>query len=375
MTFAPVSRDEIIEAFRVRNPEHLARLRARANQVRAERVGEMVHLRGLIEISNHCCRNCLYCGVRAERREIVRYRMTIDEILSAAAKAVEYGYGTVVLQAGEDAGISDEQIAEIVAAIKERYTLAVTLSLGERPDSVFQRWCQAGADRYLLRVETTNPRLFGAIHPHTPGSGFPKTTDRAAMLRRLRSMGYEIGSGVMIGLPGQTAEDLADDLAFFQELDLDMIGTGPYLPHPRTPLGIVAELYARGGRPGSRIWEEMVQQTGFTYPVSEETVPATNIMGLTMIALTRLTCPEANIPSTTAIATLDGRYGRISGLQSGANVIMPNLTPMRYRPLYEIYPNKAAKNEEARETHEIALRQIAEANRIPGVGPGGRVRR
>jgi len=370
-----ISHAEILEHLTEQNPEKRAHLRQRADRLRWETVGDAVHLRGLIEISNHCRRNCLYCGVRAGREDVRRYRMTLDEILDSARLAQEFGYGTVVLQAGEDGGLSTEFIAQAAAAIKEKYHLAVTLSLGEQPDTVFRRWREAGADRYLLRFETSNPKLFEAIHPHQPGRGVPKTSDRIAMLRRLREMGYEIGSGVMIGIPGQTPEDLARDLELFAELDLDMIGTGPYLPHPATPLGIASEAVSAGLHENPEKWEEFERTTGFYYPVTNGQMPNSIEAGFTVIALTRLICPDANIPSTTAVATLDGVGGRISGLQSGANVIMPNLTPMKYRALYEIYPHKAAALETAEVTHRTALCQIAEAGRIPGRGPGSRINR
>lgn len=370
-----ITRDEILDWLNQTDPQRWEVLRSRADALRRETVGEAVHLRGLIEISNYCRRNCLYCGVRAGRTGVRRYRMTRDEILDAAALAKRFGYGTVVLQAGEDAGLSDEGIAETIAAIKEKYALAVTLSLGERQDAVFRRWREAGADRYLLRFETSNPRLFEAIHPHAQGAGVPKTADRVAMLRRLRDIGYEIGSGVMIGLPGQTPDDLADDLELFRSLDLDMIGTGPYLPHPETPLGIAAAERTESGRSDPDRWNAIAERTGFRYPFVERQVESGTRLGFVMIALTRLVCPDANIPSTTAIATLDGASGRITGLHSGANVIMPNLTPMKYRTLYDIYPNKAAALETAETTHATALRQIAEAGRVAGIGPGGRKRR
>ena len=369
-----LSRDEILSFLTETDEHRRSVLFQRADAIRRKRVGEAVHLRGLIEISNHCRRNCLYCGVRAERTEIGRYRMSLDEILDSAAMAKQFGYGTVVLQAGEDAGLSDERIAETIAAIKEKFALAVTLSLGERPERVYRRWREAGADRYLMRFETSNPRLFEAIHPACDGLGVPKTAERVALLRKLREIGYEIGSGVMIGIPGQTPDDLADDLELFRALDLDMIGTGPYLPHPDTPLGVVALQWRRSPAPNGAEWQKIAEQTGFCYPIPPNQVESGNRLGFTVIALTRLLCPDANIPSTTAIATLDGALGRGTGLHSGANVIMPNLTPLKHRAMYDIYPNKAASLETAETTHATAMRQIAEAGRLPGTGPGGRNR-
>ncbi len=361
---AVLSYDEILAHLTEPSGDRLERLRRRADALRRERVGDVVYLRGLIELSNHCRRNCLYCGVRAGRRGIARYRMTIDEVLQAASLAKRFGYGTVVLQAGEDAGLSDETIAEIIAAIKQKFSLIVTLSLGERPDSAFLRWKEAGADRYLMRLETSNRRLFEAIHPSGGGDGgVAKTTDRVAMLGRLRQMGYQIGSGVMIGIPGQTTEDLARDLMLFSELRLDMVGSGPYLPHSDTPLGKAAEALALPQDDPRRA--ALLRQAGWRYPEADRQVVPSNEMAFAMIALTRLLLPGANIPSTTAIATLDGQHGRAMGLRSGANVVMPNLTPTKYRALYEIYPNKAATLETPDQTHAAAIRQIRDAGLIP----------
>lgn len=361
---AVLSYDEILAHLTEPSGDRLERLRRRADALRRERVGDVVYLRGLIELSNHCRRNCLYCGVRAGRRGIARYRMTIDEVLQAASLAKRFGYGTVVLQAGEDAGLSDETIAEIIAAIKQKFSLIVTLSLGERPDSAFLRWKEAGADRYLMRLETSNRRLFEAIHPSGGGDGgVAKTTDRVAMLGRLRRMGYQIGSGVMIGIPGQTPEDLARDLMLFSELRLDMVGSGPYLPHSDTPLGKAAEALALPQDDPRRA--ALLRQAGWRYPEADRQVVPSNEMAFAMIALTRLLLPGANIPSTTAIATLDGQHGRAMGLRSGANVVMPNLTPTKYRALYEIYPNKAATLETPDQTHAAAIRQIRDAGLIP----------
>ena len=175
---------------------------------------------------------CAYCGLRTANREITRYCMSADEILACADTAVRFGYGTVVLQSGEDPAVSREWVANLVGEIKRRTPLAVTLSLGEREPHELAAWRHAGADRYLLRFETSNPQLYARIHPPRPGM----TSDRVALLRQLRCIGYEVGSGIMIGIPGQTYDDLARDILLFAELDLDMVGVGPFLPHPQTPL-------------------------------------------------------------------------------------------------------------------------------------------
>ena len=247
--------------------------------------------------------------------------MTTDEIVECAHQAVRFGYGTVVLQSGEDFGAEAEWIVEVVRRIKRETSLAVTLSLGEREADELEAWRAAGADRYLLRFETSNPELFRRLHP--PRSGAVKS-DRIALLKQLRQMGYEVGSGVMIGIPGQTYDDLARDIALFGELHLDMVGVGPFLVHPATPLA----------DPNRQDWA-----------ADDEQVPSNELMTYKVIALTRLTCPRTNIPATTALATLNRANGRELGLQRGANIIMPNLTPITYRAMYEIYPDKACIGE------------------------------
>ena len=336
--------------------QEMQRLFMQADSLRREHVGDQVHLRGLIEISNNCRRNCLYCGIRSENRNVERYRLSKAEILGAAQKAVDFQYGSVVLQAGEDGGIETDWMADIIREIK-KLGLAITLSLGERDDEDFRIWHKAGADRYLLRFETSNPHLFAVIHPPIPNQ---KPVDRIAMLHRLRSFGYEIGSGVMIGIPGQTFLDLAQDIALFRTIPLDMIGCGPFLPHPQTPLGQAATSSQTEGH----------KKYGLPEISPEDQVLATAEMAFKVIALARITCPKANIPCTTAVATIDAREGRKLGLQRGANVVMPNLTPVKYRKLYEIYPNKAATYLTAEQTHESVLQSLQEIGRIPGKGRG-----
>jgi len=322
-----------------------------ADQCRRHHVGDEVHLRGLIEVSNHCARQCLYCGLRAPNTALPRYRMTREEILSSARQARELGYGTVVLQAGEDPGLTGPFVADVVSTIKAlpgEVPLAVTLSLGERNDEDLRLWRQAGADRYLLRFETSNAELFHRIHPPLPGG----PSDRIAQLRRMREMGYEIGSGTMIGVPGQTYADLVNDITLFAELEMEMIGVGPFLPHPHTPLGATQPQTAPA-------------RDGF-----EMQVPNSEEMTYKVIALTRLACPRANIPSTTALATLNQAQGRELGLQRGANVVMPNLTPPCYRAMYEIYPAKACLYEAPGQFHTDLLNRLAAIGRRPGQGQG-----
>jgi biotin synthase len=248
--------------------------------------------------------------------------MTREEILDCARHAERLGYGTVVMQAGEDDLLTAEWIAEIVRWIKRETALAVTLSLGERQQDELKLWRSAGADRYLLRFETSDANLFRVIHPNRYSGG----PDRLTLLRQIKSLGYEAGGGVMVGIPGQSFDSLAEDVLMFRALDLDMIGIGPYIAHADTPLGSGAL------RPAI---------------VPSEQVPSNEEMVYKMIALTRIACPTANIPSTTALATINRVDGRKLGLKAGANVVMPNLTPTKYRRLYEIYPEKACIDESA----------------------------
>ncbi|MDY0166578.1 MAG: radical SAM protein [Thermoguttaceae bacterium] len=369
-----MTEQEIVGWLREDRPARLADLWRQADRVREENVGGEVHLRALIELSNYCIRMCVYCGLRAANSSLRRYRMTDDEVLRGAHHAVRLGCGTTVLQSGEDPGLSSERIAGLVRRIKAETPLAVTLSLGERTDDELAAWREAGADRYLLRFETANRQLYERIHParglaysSRHGEANARSSDgaaaeegpspspvqerhpRLAILAALRDLGYEVGSGVMIGIPGQTWADLAADIALFAELDLDMIGVGPYVVNPGTPL---AEQYDELRAPGG------------------EQVPADELTTYKVIALTRLVCPRANIPSTTALATIGGAEARDLGLERGANVVMPNFTPMPYRTLYEIYPGKACLAEDADQCAACLSGRVARLGRSIGTGPG-----
>ncbi|MCX7428499.1 MAG: [FeFe] hydrogenase H-cluster radical SAM maturase HydE [Planctomycetia bacterium] len=336
---------EIVQWLRETDPARLARLWREADLARQRHVGGDIHLRGLIELSNHCVRLCGYCGLRAANAKVRRYRMTEDEILDCAHSAVELGYGTVVLQSGEDPGVDADWMTRVIRRIKAETPLAVTLSLGERSDDELAAWREAGADRYLLRFETSNRALYQRIHPPRNGA----RSDRLAILATLRRLGYEIGSGVMIGIPGQSYDDLARDIELFAAIGLDMIGVGPYLVHPETPLADPLE------HP----------------PLAEDRqVPNSELMTYKVVALARLACPRANIPATTALATLNSRTGRELGLERGANVIMPNLTPPEYRADYEIYPDKACITETAEDCGRCVQRRIESIGRTVGAGRG-----
>lgn len=279
---------------------------AAADRVRRKYVGDEVHLRGLIEFTNICKNGCLYCGLRAQNARVTRYRMTPEQILSLAQKARDYGYKTVVLQGGEDPFFTAQVMVPLLQEIK-KLGLAITLSLGERTETDYRAFKEAGADRYLLRIETTDKALY---EKYNPGMSFE---NRLRCLADLKRLNYEVGTGVLVGLPGQSLRSLAKDILFFQQIDADMIGLGPFIPNPDTPL--------KDARP-------------------PQLIPSLKVM-----ALTRLLLPQANIPATTAMETIEPN-GRIKALQSGANVVMPNVTEGEARLNYALYPGKACAGED-----------------------------
>lgn len=302
-----------------------------ADEVRRRYVGEQVHLRGIIEFSNYCRRNCHYCGLRVGNQKLPRYRLDPGHILAVARRAEQLGLGTVVLQSGEDPAFAAGTVAELIYVIKRETGLAVTLSLGDRPREDYACWREAGADRYLLKHETADAALFARLRPGTT------LEERLQHLRDLRELGYQVGSGNMVGLPGQTLDSLADDISLLRELDVEMAGIGPFLPHPDTPL---AE-----ARPGS------VELT------------------LRVLAVTRLALPWAHLPATTALGTADP-LGRQKALSCGANVIMPNVGPTECRPLYQIYPGKICLDEGAETCLGCLRTMVRSMGRTLGAGPG-----
>lgn len=276
-----------------------------ADKTREEYVGDEVHLRGLIEFSNICKRQCKYCGLRCEDKFIDRYRISKENIISYAEHAVNMGYKTIVLQSGEDEYYNTDLMCEIIAGIK-KLGVALTLSIGEKTYEEYKAFKEAGADRYLIRIETTDKTLYNQMHPNMDFD------NRVRCLENLGRLGYEVGTGCLVGLPNQTIESLADDILFFKEINADMVGIGPFIPHPHTPL--------------------------------KDSATGSFTLALKVMALTRILLKDINIPATTAMETLNPN-GRIIALQSGANVVMPNVTTTEYRAKYEIYPNKICINE------------------------------
>ncbi len=277
-----------------------AELFSAADDVRKANVGDAVHLRGLIEFSNFCKCSCKYCGIRCENKKIQRFRLDILRILDCAKKAVDCGYKTVVLQSGEDVFYDVEKMADIISGLK-KLKLAVTLSLGEKSFEEYSAYRAAGADRYLLRIETTNRRLYEKMHPNM------SFDNRLRCLNDIKKLGYEVGTGCLVGLPEQDISSLADDILFFKKIGADMVGIGPFIPHFDTPLS-------------------SADKGDF-------------LLSLKVMALTRLLLPDINIPATTAMETIM-QNGRLIALQTGANVVMPNIVDGEQKKQYEIYPNK-----------------------------------
>ncbi len=298
-----LSRDEIVNLLKDEQINH--ELFNAADRVRHKYVGDQVHLRALIEFTNICKRNCLYCGLRKDNLNINRYRLSKEQIIDFAQKAVSYGYKTIVLQGGEDAYFTAEILADIIREIKQN-DVAITLSIGELSTEDYKLLKEAGADRFLLRIETTDKSLYEELDPYMSHE------NRLRCLDDLRKFGYEVGSGCLVGLPNQTLESLAEDILFFQQIDADMIGIGPFIPNEDTPLKD-----AKGG--------------DFN-------------LALKVMSITRMLLPDINIPATTAMETLD-KNGRIIALQSGANVVMPNVTEGEYRQFYALYPGKICVND------------------------------
>lgn len=305
-----------------------------ADKVRRENVGDEVHVRAIVEFSNVCRKNCLYCGLRRDNKKLQRYRMTPEEIVERAKLAAELGVKTIVLQSGEDPHYMPDLLADIVREIK-KFGVAVTLSVGEWPREYYEKWKEAGADRYLLRHETANPELHRRLRPDT---SFEERKKRYLWLKEL---GYEVGAGPIVGLPGQTVEDLVEDLLFVREFDFDMVGIGPFIPHPDTPLG--------RGKAGDFL------------------------TSLKVVALTRILLPTSNIPATTAMGTVFPG-GREIALKCGANVIMPNWTPAPYRQLYQLYPGRICVFEKDTACIPCVMRMIEGLGRKVGRGLGERKR-
>lgn len=314
------SREELLFLLDNLSEENKEYLIEKAHRVAVENYSKNVYIRGLIEFTNYCIRDCKYCGIRKSNHKADRYRLSIDEILECADIGDKLGYKTYVLQGGEDSYFTDEKMVEIIKKIKEKYPgNAITLSLGERSYKSYKMMFNAGADRYLLRHETASKDLYESLHPN--GS----FENRIQCLKNLKEIGYQVGAGFMVGLPNQNNSNLIDDLIFLKELNPHMCGIGPFIPHKDTPLA-----NEKGG-------------------TLEKTI--------TMLALVRLMLPKILLPATTALGSVDP-LGREKGLKAGANVVMPNLSPTNVREKYSLYDGKICTGDEAAECRVCIERRI-----------------
>jgi len=338
-----LSKDDIIFLLNTEG-ENKQKLFKKALDTKVKEVGNKVYFRGLIEFSNHCAKNCYYCGIRLSNKNIQRYNLTDDEILDAARYAFKNNYGSVVLQSGElSSSHFASRVESLLRSIKKFSggKLGITISLGEQSDEVYRRWFDAGAHRYLLRIETSNPELYSMLHPDDQLHRFE---NRYRCLQNLQHIGYQTGTGVMIGLPFQTVEHLADDLLFMKAFRVDMVGMGPYIEHPDTPL--------------------------FQYRSELLPADARFDLSLKMIAVLRLLMPDINIAAATALQAIDP-LGREKAVRTGANIIMPNITPGLYRNDYALYQNKPCVNEEPEQCKNCLDVRIQLADSVIGYGEWG----
>ena len=307
-----LSKEEFVRLLAISEKDDIDYFTERAKCIRDDIYGKRVFIRGLIEISNYCKNDCYYCGIRRSNKNAQRYRLSKEQILSCCENGYELGFRTFVMQGGEDAFFKDEVVCDIVSSIKERYLdCAVTLSLGERSTESYRKMKEAGADRYLLRHETFDNTHYNKLHPVELDP-----ENRKRCLRDLKALGYQTGTGIMVGSPYQTLENIAEDLLFIKELNPEMIGIGPFIPHKDTPF--------------------------------KNFESGTMEMTLRLISILRLLCPKALIPATTALGTISPQ-GREKGILAGANVIMPNLSPKEDRKKYMLYNDKLSDGEEAAE--------------------------
>ncbi len=337
----PLLKDDLVRLLEISDETEYQALFQAAYEVKREHVGPVVYFRGLIEISNICQKDCLYCGIRKSNQKVPRFRLSVDDIVEAARWAHTNRYGSLVLQGGE---IQDDKHTQFITETLQQLhaatggELAVTLSLGEQSRDVLRRWHQAGAHRYLLRLETSRQDLYRQYHPEDH-----LWAPRLQCLEDLRTEGYQVGTGVMIGLPGQTCEDLADDLLYIRDLDVDMIGMGPFIPHGDTPLAHHLPTYDKAAHLN---------------------------LGLKMLACARLVLPDANMAATTALQALSDT-GREMGLIAGANIVMPNVTDPKHRRAYQLYDGKPSLDENSEQSRLGLEKRISSIGESIGYGLWG----
>lgn len=320
-----LTKEDLIYLLSINDEDELNKLFEKAYSIKEKYIGRISHYRGLIEFSNYCIKDCNYCGIRKSNDLVDRFFMNKEEILKMAKWAYDNEYGSVTLQSGErkDKQFTDF-MTDVIASIKDFSggKLGMTLCMGEQDEEVYKKWFDAGGHRYLLRIETTNRELYEKIHIKDEKHSFET---RVKCLKSLRKIGYQVGTGVMIGLPNQTIEDLANDIIFFKDMDIDMIGMGPYIVHKDTPIG------------------KMAIEQGLD---SEESKKNRFLLGLKMIAVTRIFLKDVNIAATTALQALDS-LGREKGIKAGANILMPIITLEEYREKYQLYDNKPCLDDNA----------------------------
>lgn len=344
-----LSKEDLVYLMKLTKQEDLNKLYNKAYSVKEKYVGKKAYYRGLVEFSNRCVKDCYYCGIRVSNKGVDRFDMTKEEIIKMSKWAYDNNYGSVTLQSGER---QDKKFTEFISdAIKEIKTLSngelgLTLCLGEQTEETYKKWFDAGGHRYLLRIETTNEELYKNIHPDNDIHSFEKRVD---CLKLLKKLGYQVGTGVMIGLPGQTEEDLVNDILFFEKMDIDMIGMGPYVVHKETPLGVDA-----------------INQNLNT----EEEKYRRFILGLKMIAITRLYLKDVNIAATTALQALNP-LGRELGLKAGANILMPIITIEEHREKYQLYDNKPCIDDNADECKVCLTGRVSSVGDTVGYGEWG----
>jgi biotin synthase len=338
-----ISHKDLISILSCQDEVKLDSIFKNAYQVKSHFVGRKVFLRGLVECSNICALDCYYCGIRKSIKSVPRYRMSSKEVVQGAVESWKNNYGSVVIQGGE---ISSPEFSDYIENILKEIRqvtggeLGITLSLGEQSEETYARWREAGAHRYLLRIESSNPELFASLHP--PKQQFDTRLEALALLKKT---GYQVGTGVLIGVPGQTVEDLAGDLEFFREIDVDMIGMGPFIPHALTPM------------------KDAI-------PDFEQRKEEQLLLGVKMIAAARLLLRDVNIASTTALETLSSD-GRNRGLLAGANVVMPNVTDPGYKVSYTLYDGKPGTGQTSDEGRINLEKSIASIGESIGYGEWG----
>lgn len=313
-----LTKDDLIYLMKVEDEAELKAIYEKAYEIKKAEIGQKVYYRGLIEFGNYCVKNCYYCGIRKDNKEVERYHMSKEDIMESVRWIHANGYGSVALQSGErqDPEYIDF-VEDVIKEIKKIGNIGITLSLGEQTEDTYRRWFNAGAHRYLLRIESTSKKIYDSIHPNDVLHDFET---RVNCLRVLKKVGYQVGTGVMIGLPNQTEEDLVNDILFYKNNDIDMIGMGPYIPHDDTPMG----------------------QKELNIPDKKKRVE----LGLKMIALTRIFLKDVNIAATTALQGLDP-LGREKGLKAGANILMPITTKDEHRAKYQLYNDKPCIDDNA----------------------------